>query len=376
MTAARRVPSIRSRLANALAVWSVVWSLAVGVAAWLAASHEVDELMDDGLQATAEVLARQLLRAGPAPGAAEAEADAALPAGNATRLARLAWQVVSADGRLLQRSAAAPAQPWHATATAGHTEARAWSLYGQALGSDGRMLYVAEPRAERLKAGREVAAGALVSALAVGLLGHVWLRARVRAELAPLQTLSDRLSQGEADQPSASGRGPLGPAERRELVAHAGGRPMHAALGYHWARMIEMLFAAETIAGLLDDDALEGTDLVASGERRREGVGVIEAPRGTLIHHYRVGDDDLVEMANLIVSTTHNNQAMNVAVRDVARRFLDGREITEPLLNHIEVAIRAYDPCLSCATHALGRMPLEVVLLDAAGAELDRRTRS
>ena len=168
---------------------------------------------------------------------------------------------------------------------------------------------------------------------------------------------------------------PLAEAERRELVAYAGDRPMHAALGFHWARMIEMLCAAETIALLLDDPDLEGTDLVAAGDRRREGVGVIEAPRGTLSHHYRVGEDDLVEMANLIVSTTHNNQAMNTAVRDVARRFLDGREITEPLLNHIEVAIRAYDPCLSCATHALGKMPLEVVLVDAGGAEIDRRRR-
>ena len=104
-------------------------------------------------------------------------------------------------------------------------------------------------------------------------------------------------------------------------------------------------------------------------------MGVIEAPRGTLIHHYQVGDDDLVTMANLIVSTTHNNQAMNTAVREVARRYLDGRELTEGLLNHIEVAIRAYDPCLSCATHALGQMPLEVVLLDADGAELDRKVR-
>ena len=92
------------------------------------------------------------------------------------------------------------------------------------------------------------------------------------------------------------------------------------------------------------------------------GVGIIEAPRGTLIHHYEVGDDDLVTMCNLIVSTTHNNQAMNEAVRSVARDYLDGHELTEGLLNHIEVAIRAYDPCLSCATHALGQMPLEVTL--------------
>lgn len=163
--------------------------------------------------------------------------------------------------------------------------------------------------------------------------------------------------------------------ERQQLLAHAGGRPMHGSLGFHWARMIEMLSAAETIEALLQDDDLEGTDLMTSGERQRSGIGVIEAPRGTLFHHYEVGDDDLVTMANLIVSTTNNNQAMNEAVRDVARQYLDGQEITEGLLNHIEVAIRAFDPCLSCATHALGKMPLEVVLLAADGQELDRKAR-
>ena len=95
-------------------------------------------------------------------------------------------------------------------------------------------------------------------------------------------------------------------------------------------------------------------------------------PRGTLIHHYRVGEDDLVSYCNLIVSTTHNNQAMNEAVRQVARRYLDGRQLTEGLLNHIEVAIRAFDPCLSCATHALGKMPLAVELLAADGSLADR----
>ena len=164
---------------------------------------------------------------------------------------------------------------------------------------------------------------------------------------------------------------PLAEHERREFVDYAGGKPQHATLAYHWARMIEMLFAAETIKELLHDDDLEGLDRVVGGERRKEGVGVIEAPRGTLFHHYRVGDNDLVTMANLIVSTTNNNQAMNTAVREVARTYLDGREITEGLLNHIEVAIRAFDPCLSCATHALGQMPLEVSLLDAEGSVLD-----
>jgi NAD-reducing hydrogenase large subunit len=104
-------------------------------------------------------------------------------------------------------------------------------------------------------------------------------------------------------------------------------------------------------------------------------VGVLEAPRGTLIHHYRVDEQDMVVRANLIVSTTHNNEAMNRAVREVARRYLDGRKLTEGLLNHVEVAIRAFDPCLSCATHALGQMPLSVELLDADGSRIDQLVR-
>ncbi|MBI4996360.1 MAG: nickel-dependent hydrogenase large subunit, partial [Rhodocyclales bacterium] len=101
----------------------------------------------------------------------------------------------------------------------------------------------------------------------------------------------------------------------------------------------------------------------------------IEAPRGTLIHHYRVNENDEVIRANLIVSTTHNNQAMNEAIRQVARQYLDGREVTEGLLNHIEVAIRAFDPCLSCATHALGRMPLEVAIVSRDGTPIDSLMR-
>ena len=168
---------------------------------------------------------------------------------------------------------------------------------------------------------------------------------------------------------------PLADRERREFLAFDDGRPARSTLGFHWARMIEMLHAAESIKDLLHDDDLLGSDLVVSGERQGRGVGVIEAPRGTLIHHYRVDEHDQVVRANLIVSTTHNNQAMNTAIREVARRELDGRELTEGLLNHIEVAVRAFDPCLSCATHAMGRMPLAVELVDAAGAVVDRRVR-
>ncbi len=169
---------------------------------------------------------------------------------------------------------------------------------------------------------------------------------------------------------------PLAETERREFVAWGRGEPIHAPLAYHWARMIELLHAVEVIQQLLADPDILSGDLMVSGQRRRGGVGVIEAPRGTLIHHYEVGEDDLVKTCNLIVSTTHNNQAMNEAVRSVARQYFDGREVTEGLLNHIEVAIRAYDPCLSCATHALGQMPLEVGLVGADGEVIDHVVKS
>jgi len=169
---------------------------------------------------------------------------------------------------------------------------------------------------------------------------------------------------------------PFAEVERREFVDHGKGALVHATLAYHWARMIEMLHAAEVIRDLLDDPDLLDGKLVSTGVGSREGVGIIEAPRGTLIHHYRVDDDDLVSMCNLIVSTTHNNHAMNTAIRAVATRYLDGHKLTEGLLNHIEVAIRAFDPCLSCATHALGQMPLVLELASANGEILDSVTRS
>jgi NAD-reducing hydrogenase large subunit len=104
-------------------------------------------------------------------------------------------------------------------------------------------------------------------------------------------------------------------------------------------------------------------------------VALIEAPRGTLLHHYTVDENDQVTSANLIVSTTNNNEAMNRSVTKVAVDYLSGKEITEALLNHVEVAIRAYDPCLSCATHALGDMPLIVTLEDADGAMIASRVK-
>ncbi len=165
-------------------------------------------------------------------------------------------------------------------------------------------------------------------------------------------------------------------AARKEFMAVTNGKPNNITMAYHWARMIELLHSIEKINELLNDKDLQGTDLVVKGHRREEGVGLIEAPRGTLFHHYKVNENDQVVMANLIVSTTHNNEPMNSAVRKVAQDHISGvPKITEGLLNHIEVAIRAYDPCLSCATHAMGQMPLKVTLYDYLGGVIDMKTK-
>lgn len=158
---------------------------------------------------------------------------------------------------------------------------------------------------------------------------------------------------------------PLAQARLERYRSFAGSRIVHHTLYYHWARLIEMLHCAEEMQRLLQDDQLLQGKLIAKGKRRPSGIGVIEAPRGTLLHHYDVSPQDEITRCNLIVSTTHNNQAMNVAVEQVAKRELTGQnEITEGMLNEIEVAIRAFDPCLSCATHAIGQMPLHLSLFD------------
>jgi len=169
---------------------------------------------------------------------------------------------------------------------------------------------------------------------------------------------------------------PEAEAARKEFMAVTDGKTNNITMAYHWARMIETLHAAEKIKELLHDPDLQGTDLVVKGDRREEGIGIIEAPRGTLFHHYKVNEDDQITMCNLIVSTTSNNEPMNRAVEKVAEDHISGvPEITEGLLNHVEVAIRAYDPCLSCATHAMGQMPLSVSLVDADGNVLDERVK-
>lgn len=165
---------------------------------------------------------------------------------------------------------------------------------------------------------------------------------------------------------------PLAQKEFEIYKAHTKGKPNNYCLHTHWARLIELLHSAEVIKELLLDPDLQKDDLVTKGTKGNEGVGLIEAPRGTLFHHYRINDNDQITMANLIVSTTNNNEPMNESVNFVAKKMMSGqKEITEPMKNAVEIAIRAYDPCLSCATHALGKMPLDIKLVDSKGNTID-----
>jgi NAD-reducing hydrogenase large subunit len=169
---------------------------------------------------------------------------------------------------------------------------------------------------------------------------------------------------------------PLAQKEFEEFRAYTKDRPNNMSMHMHWARLIETLHAAEVMKDLLEDDDLQGDKLVAKGRKHRRGVGVIEAPRGTLFHHYEIDKNDLIKLCNLIVSTTNNNEPMNRAVRHVADNLISGQKsIREGMLNSVEVAIRAYDPCLSCATHAMGKMPLELSLFNSDGALLDRQLK-
>ena len=145
---------------------------------------------------------------------------------------------------------------------------------------------------------------------------------------------------------------------------------------YHLARLIEMLHAIERIDELTDDPELLGEHVRAkAGQNRREGIGCCEAPRGTLFHHYQVNDSGLIEKVNLLIATSQNNLAMNQAVEQTARYFVSSRTLQEGMLNRVEAAIRCFDPCLSCSTHALGHMPLAVELRDSRGHLLDVMTR-
>ncbi len=142
---------------------------------------------------------------------------------------------------------------------------------------------------------------------------------------------------------------------------------------YHYARLIEILASLERIDRLLRDERITSPRIRAeAGINATEGVGIHEAPRGTLIHHYRVDENGIIERANFIVSTGHNNLAMNRAVREIAGTYIKKGKISEGILNRIEGGIRAYDPCLSCSVHAVGHMPLQLNIVDSGGGTVAR----
>ncbi|MCA9934396.1 MAG: Ni/Fe hydrogenase subunit alpha [Ardenticatenaceae bacterium] len=154
------------------------------------------------------------------------------------------------------------------------------------------------------------------------------------------------------------------------------GKPVSSSFHYHYARLIEILFALEKIEEFMEDPDITRTHIRSwAGVNQPIGIGVSEAPRGTLFHHYKVDQQGILQTVNLIIATGQNNLAMNHTVKQIAQAYVDGNHLSEGMLNRIEHGIRTYDPCLSCSTHAVGQMPLHVQLVDAAGQVVAEQVR-
>ncbi len=168
---------------------------------------------------------------------------------------------------------------------------------------------------------------------------------------------------------------PLAQAEYEKMYSTLGGKPAHHTLANHWARLIELQYAAERLLELCQDKEITDPNVrTLPTATPTEGVGVVEAPRGTLFHHYQTDANGMVKKVNLIVATGNNNAAMCISIKKAAQGLIKaGNVATEGILNMVEMAYRAYDPCIACATHSLpGQMPLEIVIYDKEGKELDR----
>jgi F420-non-reducing hydrogenase large subunit len=171
---------------------------------------------------------------------------------------------------------------------------------------------------------------------------------------------------------------PLAQIEYERLYKTLGGKPVHATLVFHWARLVELLYAAERLLELCRDKEITSPEIrTIPTATPDEGVGVVEAPRGVLIHHYKTDAKGMVQKVNLIVATAHNYPAMNMSVKKAAQGLIKkGKVVSEGLLNMVEMAFRAYDPCMACATHALpGQMPLEVVIYNSRKEIIERISR-
>jgi F420-non-reducing hydrogenase large subunit len=167
---------------------------------------------------------------------------------------------------------------------------------------------------------------------------------------------------------------PLAQAEYEKFYETLGGKPVHQRLATHWARLIELLYSAERLVELATDPEITSPDIhTVPTETPTEGVGIVEAPRGTLTHHYWTDERGILTKVNLIVGTTNNYAPISMSIKKAAKSLIhNGAVVNEGLLNMVEMAFRAYDPCFGCATHSLpGQMPLEVTIRDADGNEVD-----
>ena len=162
---------------------------------------------------------------------------------------------------------------------------------------------------------------------------------------------------------------PLAQEAYQKLYSVLGGKPVHSTLAFHWARLVEALYASERVLELARDPEITSPDIVNLPTKTpKEGIGIVEAPRGTLIHHYQTDDRGILTKVNLIVATVNNAAAMNMSIDKAARSLIKKGQVSDGILNMVEMAFRAYDPCHACATHSLpGRMPLEVNIHDAKG---------
>jgi NAD-reducing hydrogenase large subunit len=169
---------------------------------------------------------------------------------------------------------------------------------------------------------------------------------------------------------------PLAQREFEDFKQVNPGKPVHGTFYYHWARLIETLSSVEECEMILHDDAIVSTQIRTHGKwNQREGIGSCEAPRGTLFHHYLTDDTGKLTKVNLLIATGQNNPSMNRSITEVAKQYVDGADVKEGMLNRVESAIRCYDPCLSCSTHAMGQMPMIVEVIDAGGSILRRLER-
>ncbi|NWG06750.1 MAG: Ni/Fe hydrogenase subunit alpha [Chloroflexi bacterium] len=169
---------------------------------------------------------------------------------------------------------------------------------------------------------------------------------------------------------------PIAGEEHKIFQTLNNGDPVGQTLYFHYARMIEVVYCIERVRELLDDPDILSTDILnTKKDYKGEGIGILEAPRGTLIHHYKADETGKLTSVNLIVATGHNNWAMSESVDSVAKTYIVGGEVREGMLNRVEAAVRAHDPCLSCSTHAVGQMPIQIEVLNPSGEILQTITR-